>query len=257
MEEMPSTDWVSRPQPRQNARLRLFCFPFAGGGASTYRLWGTRFPQTVEVCLLQLPGREERASETPFTNLVRLAVAVAGEVAPLLDTPFALFGHGMGALLAFEVARALRRAQQPSPSMLLISGYCAPQSAVACRTRMHHLPDFEFVEQVRRLNRVPDVVLRDQRQLASLLPPLRADFEACDSYEYVFERPLDCPLTAFAARDDAGATAEQLGEWRTQTSGPFEQLTLPGDHFYIHSHREALLAHLGARLRRLDGPRQG
>src|SRR5688500_10376608 len=122
-----SSNWLTCPQRRQDPRLRLFCFPFAGGGASTYRLWGTRISAIVEVCLMQLPGREERANEAPFTNLVRLAVAAAGEMAASLDKPFALFGHGMGALVAFEVARALRRAQRPSPGALLVSAYCAPQ----------------------------------------------------------------------------------------------------------------------------------
>src|SRR5688500_1817170 len=184
MTAAPSS-WVTCPQRRQDPRLRLFCFPFAGGGASTYRLWGTRIAAAVEVCPIQLPGREERGSEPPFTSLVRLAVAAAGEMAASLDKPFALFGHGMGALVAFEVARALRRAQRPSPGALLISAYCAPQSAVACRTLIGQLPDAAFADEIRRRHALPDATLRDPGQLTQLLPTLRADFEACDTYEYV------------------------------------------------------------------------
>jgi medium-chain acyl-[acyl-carrier-protein] hydrolase len=250
-----STSWLTCPQPRHDARLRLFCFPFAGGGASTYRLWGTRLSQAVEVCPLQLPGREERAGETPYTNMVRLAVAAANEMAALLDRPFALFGHGMGALVAFEVARALRRAQRPSPSALLVSTCCPPQSAADCRTLIGQLPDAAFSEHVVRLNALPDAVLRDPQQLARLLPTVRADFEACDTYEYAVERPLDCPVSAFGARNDRVATEAHLGGWRAQTSGAFEQLTLPGDRFFIHTHPDALLAHIGSRLRRLAGGR--
>lgn len=247
----PSTGWLTCPHPRRDARLRLFCFPFAGGGASTYRLWGTRLPSIVEVCPIQLPGREECCGESPFTNLVRLAVAASAELAAVLDKPFALFGHGMGALLAFEVARALRRAQRPSPEALLLSAYCAPQSTDACRTLVGDMPNDELVQHLTRLKAVPDATLRDPQQLGRLLPTLRADFEACDTYEYIVERPLDCPVTVFGARDDATATAARLGEWRVQTSGVFEQLTLPGDRFYIHSHPDALLAYLASRLRRL------
>jgi medium-chain acyl-[acyl-carrier-protein] hydrolase len=157
----------------------------------------------------------------------------------------------MGALVAFEVARALRRAQRPSPSALLISASCAPQSAAACRTLISQLSDTAFAGEIQRLNALPEAILRDPRQLAQLLPTLRADLEACDTYECAVERPLDCPVTALGARNDAGVTERQLSEWRAQTSGPFEQLTLPGDRFYIHSYPDALLAHLGSRLRRL------
>jgi medium-chain acyl-[acyl-carrier-protein] hydrolase len=251
-----SSSWVTCPQRRQDPRFRLFCFPFAGGGASTYRLWGTRIAAAVEVCPIQLPGREERGGEPPFTNLVRLAVAAAGEMAASLDKPFALFGHGMGALVAFEVARALRRAQRPSPSALLVSACCAPQSAVACRTLIGHLPDAAFADEIQRRNALPVATLRDPRQLMLLLPTLRADFEACDTYEYVVERPLDCPITVFGARDDTSVTEGQLGEWRAQASGPFDQVTLPGDRFYIHSYPDALLAHIGSRLRRLLNEQQ-
>jgi medium-chain acyl-[acyl-carrier-protein] hydrolase len=172
-------------------------------------------------------------------------------MAASLDKPFALFGHGMGAVVAFEVARALRRAQRPSPSALLVSAYCAPQSALACRTLIGELPDAAFADEVQRRNALPVATLRDPRQLTLLLPTLRADFEACDTYEYVVERPLDCPITVFGARGDASVTEGQLGEWGAQTSGPFDQVTLPGDRFYIHSYPDVLLAHLGSRLRRL------
>jgi surfactin synthase thioesterase subunit len=251
-----SSSWLTCPQRRQDPRLRLFCFPFAGGSASTYRLWGTRIAAAVEVCAIQLPGREEHAGEAPFTNLVRLAVAAAGAMTASLDRPFALFGHGMGALVAFEVARALRRAQRPSPCALLVSACGAPQSAVGCRTLIGQLPDTAFADEIQRRKALPDATLRDPQQLALLLPTLRADLEACDTYEYVVERPLECPVTVFGARDDVSVTEGQLGEWRTQTSGPFEQMTLPGDRFYIHSYPDALLAHLGSRLRRLISGQQ-
>src|ERR1700720_4333094 len=112
------TTWITCPRPHPQAALRLFCLPFAGGGASVYRSWGSQLPSSIEVCPVQLPGREERYGEPVFTSLIGLARAVAREMTPFLDRPFAVFGHSMGALLAFEVARSLRHSKTPSPGAL-------------------------------------------------------------------------------------------------------------------------------------------
>lgn len=235
---------------RSSAKLRLFCFPFAGGGASTYLLWGTRLPSPVEVCPIQLPGRDARASEAPIGSLVRLAVSAATEISPLVDTPYALFGHGMGALLAFEVSRALRRAQRPLPITLLVSECHSPQSGSVGVAAIDRPTDLDFVERVRKAGALPADILRDPERLAQSLPVLRADLEASADYAYGAERPFDFPITAFRARNGEVSEA-QLQQWGAETTAAFEQLTLPGDRFYIHSRPDPLLAHLGSRLRRL------
>src|SRR5690606_30530844 len=139
--------WVSRPAPRDGARLRLFCFPSAGGGASQYRLWAQSLPMDVELCPVLLPGREARMREAPARRLAPLAEALADGLSPLFDIPFAFFGHSMGALLAFELARQLRRRGGPQPAHLFVSGRRAPQLPDPDGT-LHTLGDAAFVREV-------------------------------------------------------------------------------------------------------------
>jgi medium-chain acyl-[acyl-carrier-protein] hydrolase len=244
----PVGTWITRPRPVPGAALRLFCFPFAGGGASVYRAWTASLAPAVEVCLVQPPGREERYSEPAFTDLVTLAGAVAREMAASwLDGRYAFFGHSMGALVAFETARALRRGDAPPPAALFVSSYVAPQAAEG-RRPIHDLPDAAFVDEVRRLRGTPEAVLKSDELMAFVLPILRADFRACDTYRYSAEAPLRCPIVAYGGCDDEHVSADQLDQWRTQTAADFDRLELPGNHFFLQSHRDQLLSDLARRV---------
>ena len=242
--------WVSCPQPRADAAIRLFCLPCAGGGASSYRLWGAELGPSIEVCPIQLPGREERHREAAFTDLVELSHAVARELTPYLDKPFALFGHSLGALLAFEVARALRHAAAPPPLAMCLAAYPAPHLPSG-RPPVHRLPDEEFVEEMRRLQGTPEAVLRNRELVEFLLPVLRADFQACDTYVCASEPPLACPLYLFGGTEDVDVGPGQLEQWRVLTGGEFRLQMLPGTHFFVQSQRQRLLAEIGAHLARL------
>src|SRR5579883_2155511 len=145
-----STDspWRVCFKPNPQARLRLFCFPYAGGAASIYRLWPQLLPETIEVHAIQLPGREGRLLEPTYVRLAPIIDEVTQAIAPLLDRPFALFGHSLGALLAFELARQLRRLQRPQPIHFFASARRAPQFADP-DPPIHRLPDAEFLEEVR------------------------------------------------------------------------------------------------------------
>jgi medium-chain acyl-[acyl-carrier-protein] hydrolase len=242
--------WVTCPQPRPDAAVRLFCLPYAGGGASSYRLWVAGLPPSIEVCPIQLPGREERLRETPFTNLIDLSHAVSRELTPYLDKPFAFFGHSLGALLAFEVARSLRHGGRPAPLGMYLAAYPAPHRPSA-RTPIHQLPDPAFIEELRRLQGTPEAVLGNRELIEFLLPILRADFEVCDTYVCAPEPPLACPLYLFGGTEDAEVGAAQLEQWRELTAGAFRLQMLPGTHFFVQSHRHRLLAEIGADLARL------
>jgi len=244
------------------AHLRLFCFPYAGGGASAYRGWAASLPADVEVCPVQLPGRESRLREPAFVRPEPLVLALADVLQPLLDLPYAFFGHSLGALIAFELARELRRRAQPLPVHLFVSARRAPQ--VPARERpIHDLPEEEFLAELRKLKGTPEEVLQHAELMRLLGPVLRADFAVNETYAYVAGEPLDLGISAFGGLGDEEVTREDLAQWSDHTRGPFRLRMLPGDHFFLHSGRDLItesvardLAELGRKeqLLRPSGP---
>ena len=197
-----NSSWVKSPKPNPAARLRLFCFPHAGGGALTYRMWPEALPADVEVCAVQLPGRDGRIEDPAIDNLDALVDALVPELLPLLDRPFALFGHSMGAMISFEVARRLRARQLAVPQRMFVSGRRAPQLPPEDERRTFDLPKDEFVEELGRLNGTPREVLEHPELLELLLPILRADFSVCQTYVYAPGEPLDVPITVLGGLED-------------------------------------------------------
>src|SRR6185437_8848497 len=183
MTSSTATPWFTSKRPNARARLRLFCFPYAGGGPAIYRLWPQNLPTDVEICVAQLPGRGTRMREQPFTNLDALVQAATEAIKPLLDKPFALFGHSMGAMISFELARRLREQGQPQPSYLFISGRRAPQLPND-DPLSYNLPDTELRQELLRLNGTPKEVLEHPELMELMLPLLRADFSVVETYEY-------------------------------------------------------------------------
>jgi surfactin synthase thioesterase subunit len=242
--------WVTCPRPKPDARIRLFCLPFAGGGASTYRLWADRLPASIEVCPIQLPGREDRYREPAFTSVTGLASALAREVTPYLDLPYAFFGHSMGALVSFELTRALRRSGAPAPRALFLAAYPAPEIS-ALREPIHHLPDAEFIEQMRRLEGTPEATLQNADLMSFMLPILRADFEACDTYVCADEPPLPTPVFMYGGDADHEVDQASLEAWRGITTGAFTLRMLPGTHFFVQARRDELVADIGGHLQAL------
>jgi medium-chain acyl-[acyl-carrier-protein] hydrolase len=241
---MRTSPWLLRPPGGRPASLRLFCFPYAGGGGSLYMPWAREAPSALEVCAVQLAGRESRLRERPYTAVTELMDATLAALQPYLDVPFALFGHSMGALLAFEFARRIRRAGGPTPVRLFVSGHRAPQ--LPCpHPPLAHLPDTAFVAEVRqRYDGVPDEVLQHADLLALLLPCLRADMALIEGYRYAKEEPLECAISAYGGREDAEASEAELAAWQTQTRGPFMVQQFAGAHFYIRAARRELMGTL-------------
>ena len=232
--------WLAVPRPNPSAPSRLFCFPYAGGGASVYRRWADTFPPSVELCAIQLPGRETRFEEPTFDRLPPLVEALGRALGPALDRPFTFFGHSLGALVNFELTRWLRRLGRPLPARLLVSARRAPQLP-SHEPPIHALPEPAFRRKLRRLDGTPAAVLDNDELMALVLPVLRADFAVGETYAYTPEAPLDVPVTAFAGRGDPLASPEQMEPWRDQTTAAFRLQVFPGGHFFLNTATAALL----------------
>jgi surfactin synthase thioesterase subunit len=239
--------WILRPRPRPEARLRLFCFPYAGGGASAFRGWPAALPAEIETLAVQPPGREGRFREAAHRSLPELVAATAEGLAPFLDVPFAFFGHSLGALVGFELARLLRR-RGLGPQRLLVSACRAPQRPDP-HPPLRGLADADFVREVRRrYDAIPEEIAANAEMLDLLLPTLRADFESFETYDYAALPPLACPISCFGGTGDHFATQAELQDWRAQTAGAFQLRLYDGGHFFAQQHEAALLADVAADL---------
>lgn len=242
--------WISRLSGSAVAeRLRLVCFPYAGGGAHIYADWRDVLPSSVGVHAVQLPGRGRRFAEPALDRLDLMVAGIAHALRALDDKPMVFFGHSMGALLAFETARALRRLGQRGPSRLLLSAYRAPQF---CRDEpcIHHLPDGEFADKLRELEGTPPEVFENRELLQLMLPMVRADFAAVETYRHRPELPLSCPITAFGGLSDGDFPHESMQGWSAHTRSEFRMHMLEGSHFFIHSARDELLQLVSAEVER-------
>jgi medium-chain acyl-[acyl-carrier-protein] hydrolase len=233
---------ILRPFPNPAAALRLFCLPYAGGGASAYHGWGRLLPATIELCAIQLPGRETRRREPPYTDFGEAVAGLIDVACPLLDRPYALFGHSLGALLAFEMIRLLRRKGQPLPQQFFVSGRRSPQLPEPFPP-IARLPDSEFVAAIQeRYGGIPQAILQEPELMALFLPTLRADFRVLESHRYIAEPPLDCPIVVFGGREDSIATPLALRQWQVHTTADFCDRQFPGGHFYLQTQRAELVA---------------
>lgn len=232
----PSRWIVTRPGSGA-ARMRLFCFPYAGGGASIFRRWTT--PPDVEICAVQLPGREDRFTEPPSRAVTDLIPQLAEALQPFLDRPYAFFGHSMGAIIAFELASQLAR-EHRAPAHLFVSGRRAPHLP-ARKPPLHTLPDAEFERELGALNGTPRAVLDDRELMALMAPILRADFTLCETYGLRAREPIDVPIDVFGGTADPETTPSELEGWREHTRVFGGVRLFPGDHFYLQDHAPALV----------------
>jgi medium-chain acyl-[acyl-carrier-protein] hydrolase len=236
-----SNAWLGYRRTNPQATLRLFCFPYAGGGSSIFNTWSNYLPTRVEVCPIHLPGRENRIRETPYTRLVPLVDALVDALFPLLEEkPFAFFGHSLGARVSFELARCLRRQGGALPVHMFVSGARAPHIPNP-EAPIHQLNKHAFLDALKNLSGTPLQVLEHEDLMELLLPCLRADFELYETYEYQAEEPLPVPLTIFGGWQDKEVTPDQIEMWREHTLDKSTIHMFLGDHFFLHSSREQLL----------------
>jgi medium-chain acyl-[acyl-carrier-protein] hydrolase len=240
--------WVSIPRPNPTARVRLFCFPYAGGGAAVFYPWTQQLAPGIELCQIHLPGREMRLREPLATHLMPLVSSLAAALSGYLDRPFAFFGHSMGALVAFELIRILRQQENRFPMHLFISGFPAPHLPDR-HPHLRNLCDEDFVDRVKVYDGTPDAVFQNRELMDIFLPILRADFTIIETYQYVDDHPIDCPITAFGGCDDPRANKAEMESWREQTNNRFSLDFFPGGHFYIKQHQPRILQTISQSLR--------
>jgi medium-chain acyl-[acyl-carrier-protein] hydrolase len=242
--------WFRCLLPRPEARLRLFCFPYAGGGSLVFNHWYKELTAAVEVWSLQLPGREQRISEPPLDRLEPLLDTISHILKEVTDKPFAFFGHSLGAIVCFELARELYRQNRPLPRYLFVSGCRAPHLPDP-HPPIHQLPLGEFIEELRQYNGTPALLLENDELMALFGPVLQADFAIFETYRHLPGEPLPCPISAFGGYADNKVDVAAIPPWREQTSAEFTLRMLPGDHFFLHQQRHNLLAAISDDLRRL------
>lgn len=222
--------WLAFHRPVPASRARLFCFPYAGGGASVFRSWQGLLGPLVEVCPVQLPGREGRINEPPLTSLDELIPALDSALLTALDRPFVLFGYSLGATVAYEWAQRLRTEHGLEPELLIVAARGAPQLAPTW-PRSYDLPDEDFKRHLRELSGTPEEVLDHEELMELMLPQLRADFEIHDTYRGSATPRMRCPVVAFGGRDDRAVPPEALPPWKDVSEGTFELHLADGDHF--------------------------
>lgn len=245
----PGEAWFVRPRPNASAHARLFCFPHAGGAASAYYAWGAALP-SLDVVAIQPPGREGRMRERPIVDGRELVSRVADALQSRLDIPAFFFGHSMGALMAYEVARELRRRGAPLPRHLHVSGRRSP-TVPDVEPQLHRLPDAALVAELdRRFGGMPAAITEEPELLALFLPVIRADVTLLETHDFRDEAPLDVPMSAIGGVDDHQTTPELLGAWQSLCARPIEVRNFRGGHFFLHQHRAEFLQYLRPDLER-------
>ncbi|MFZ1008465.1 MAG: alpha/beta fold hydrolase [Candidatus Sulfotelmatobacter sp.] len=250
LEQQSASPWFIRFRSRNAAQvqIRLFCFHYAGASASIFRSWDGALPDEVELVAVQLPGREYRLDELLLTDAHGIAGLIT-EILPL-DKRFVFFGHSMGTLIGFEVARLLREQGLRQPEMLIASGRNAPQFKWR-DTGMELLPDDEFVAAVIAYKGIPESLLENAALRELLLPRLRADLTVSAQYRYVEKDPLECPIVVMFGSQDGLVTEAGLNGWLTQTTAEVRYFRFAGNHFFLHSAEQLVLSRIAEELTEL------
>ncbi|MBS2962966.1 thioesterase [Actinocrinis puniceicyclus] len=223
--------WLPGGRPDPHAEFRLFCIPHLGGNSALYLRWRQYAGPAVHVCPVELPGRGRRLADPPFTRMPALVAALADALDAQLDRPFALFGHSLGGLIAFELARTLRERGRPQPARLFIAAMAAPGSVVP-RPFVHDTPDEEVIEELRALGGTPPELLANEELMELMLPTLRADFTVLETYRCLDGPALDTPISAFGGTEDTAATAPALRAWSRYTTKTVRLRMFRGGHFF-------------------------
>jgi surfactin synthase thioesterase subunit len=230
-----ASSWIRCFHPAPDSSVRLVCFPHAGGAASYYLPLSLALTPDVEVLAIQYPGRQDRRTERVIDDIHRLADRLYPAHSAWTDRPYAFFGHSMGAILAYEVARRLAERAGSGPVQLFASGRRAP----SCQREesVHLRDDAGLISELRRLGGTDQRFLDDEELLSMILPITRADYRAIETYSYRPGPPLACPITALTGDADPNNSIDDVSAWRAHSTGPFELKVFAGGHFFLDAHR--------------------
>ncbi len=240
---MNTSSWLIH-QPGGPRRFRLYCFSYAGGSATSFIPWQAALDPAIEICAVQLPGRGPRLTEPPLRSFPLLVETLARVIARQDPLPFAFFGHSLGGLLAFELARYCQHLHLPMPEHLFVSATSAPQCRPPSR-RLHELDDDALIAALKDYNGTPPAALAHRELMELLLPAIRADFALVADYQYQPGPLLPIPITVLAGKRDKHVAPEQLPRWQEETSEACRLHWFEGDHFFIHADRQAVLDCVG------------
>jgi medium-chain acyl-[acyl-carrier-protein] hydrolase len=234
--------WFIARRSSPATTFRLFCFPYAGGGASIFRKWQISLPEEIEVVAVQLPGRENRFNEKPIGQLQALTQSLCEHIQLFFDKPFAFFGHSNGALICFELARTLQRMHLPLPEFVILSAKKPPHIDID-RRNISQLSDNDLIKELERRSGTPRELLQNYEFMQLLAPMLRADFELSENFIYSNDILLDSPTILFHGVDDE-ITMEQTIRWQELLLKPAEITKFSGGHFFINEQSEQVLIEL-------------
>lgn len=241
----PETPYIWRAR-RPGATRRLICFPHAGAGASAYADWAALLPPEIELVAVQLPGRQDRIGEDPFTEVGPLVTVLTQALRPVFDVPFAFFGHSAGATLAYELTRALQARGSRGPEQLFLSAQPAPgRSRVR---RLHELSDEDFAAEIARLGGIDPELAEDEDVMEALLYTLRADFTLWERHSPEPDAPLDCSITVLSGDSDPRAPLDEVKRWSEHTTGAFGTEFFPGGHFYFFESSAEVVSVIGHKM---------
>ncbi|NEO56388.1 MAG: thioesterase [Okeania sp. SIO3B5] len=235
-----TSPWIKIFQPISQPTLRLFCFHPSAAGASLFRLWGKYLPSNIEVCTIQLPGRETRIKEPLITEWDNLLPTLTQALLPLIEEyPFVFFGHSLGALISFEVVRKLRREKLPIPKYMFVSGRRAPH--IPIDNPLYQASNPTLISTLREYGGTPEAVLENRDLMELFLPILRADFTLNEKYIYSPEAPFEFPIVAFKGINDIAVNLQQLSKWEEHTVGTFALHEFPGSHMFFQQQPKILI----------------
>ena len=233
------------PKPNKNAKIQLFCFPYAGSGASFFKSWSHKLSDKIEICIAAYPGREHRIKEKPILDVKVLLEELSVACIHHINRPFAIFGHSMGGIISYGLARNLEKLNI-IPEYLFISACPPPTRHIDKNNALSLLSEDEFIRIiVERYNAIPDIILKDKDLRAIFLPTLRTDISLEEQYVLAFDKdkdmPLDCNIVSFGGQQDSQVSDVALNNWQSLTNRTFFTKIFPGDHFYLTEYQFLLL----------------
>lgn len=243
---MVNNKWFCIPRPVRQPKLRLFCFPYAGGSAATYYPWAAMLNSEVELVAIQPPGRSNRINEAAYCDMHEMVDDLIKSIIPLLNVPFIFFGHSLGSRVAYELATRLKSHHFPTPIQFFASGSEAPH-VVRSKKKVYELPEDNFIDELQRLRGTPEEVLQNRELMQLVLPLLRADFQIADNY--VSDKiVLNCPIVIMAGKDDVSVDHTHLEKWKELTLFAGDIQYIPGDHFFIEKNKHLVFYVLCAKI---------